>query len=229
MSCCTSDGTGNFFSKSADYYARKFRRRGLDRAQKLLQRSITNGWQPGRSLLDIGCGTGGLHLALLKSGAGSAFGIDLSERMVLKAKELAGEMGLSDRVKYLAGDFGTMEEPVPSAEIVILDKVVCCYNEPFALLARAAAKCEDMLAVSYPRDALLARWSFKLQAFIGETLHWAFHPMYHEPSQLEAAVASFGFTEIFSCHTPIWEIKGYRKSHARDQQVGNHSGRGAEV
>ena len=211
MSCCTVDGTGDFFSKSAGYYARKFQRRGLDRVQRIIRDAIAGAWQPGQTVLEIGCATGGLLLALLQSGARSATGIDLSPRMIEKARDLAGEFHLGDRVRYLVGDFGAADGQVDPADIVILDKVVCCTNDPFTLLARAAAKCVHVLVVSYPRDALLGRLSFTTQAFIGEALRWTFHPVYHEPSDLDQAIASQGFRQVLARHRPIWEIKRYER------------------
>lgn len=211
MSCCTTSGTGSFFSKSAGYYARKFRRRGIDRPQKILLRFLKERNLTSRSILEVGCGVGGLHLTLLKEGARSAFGSELSDRMIEKAKELAGEMGIRDRVDYMVGDIVEIRDSVPLSDIVILDKVVCCYHDPALLLSRAASKCTSLLAASYPRDAFLPRWGFRSQAFIGDMLRWSFHAMYHEPLMLDSIIASLGFQEVSADHTPIWQVKVYEK------------------
>ena len=211
MSCCTTSGTGSFFSKSAGYYARKFRRKGLDRPQKIIVGIAKNEELSSRTILEVGCGVGGLHLTLVQGGARSAFGLDLSDRMIEKAKELATGMGIRDRVDYAAGDIVELDDRVPRSDIVILDKVVCCYNDPATLLAHAAAKCGSLLVLSYPRDAFIPRWGFKSQAFFGDLLRWSFHAMYHEPELIDGILASLGFSELAAGYTPIWQVKAYTR------------------
>jgi ubiquinone/menaquinone biosynthesis C-methylase UbiE len=54
--------------------------------------------QPGQVCVDLGCGRGTdvLHLAELVGPQGHAFGIDLTEAMVLKARERAAQLGLAN-------------------------------------------------------------------------------------------------------------------------------------
>jgi SAM-dependent methyltransferase len=212
MSCCTVQGTGRVFSESAGYYAWKFRRRGLDAPQRHLARALRDFGLDSRSILEIGCGVGGLHLTLLKDGAGSAFGVEVSEGMVAKAMELAAEMGLTAKTEYRVGDFAVINDPLPRSDFVVLDKVLCCYADPEALIRKSAEQCTLLLAVSYPRDAWIARWMFKMYETAGRLLRWSYHPFYHRPSRLDAAARSAGFDELLAEHTSIWQIKVYRRS-----------------
>ena len=211
MTCCSTEGTNKFFSKSANHYAKRFRKKGLDAAQNLLASGLRSLGIRSKSLLEIGCGVGGLHLTLLKEGASSSVGVEISEGMLAKAKEIAGEMGLAERARYHVGDFMSTNGSIPPAHIVILDKVVCCYAEPGELMQKSSGKAMELYAVSYPRDSFLAKFLFTSSAFIGTVLRWSFHPYYHQTSFLENTITGCGFEEVFSDTTVIWQVKIFKR------------------
>jgi 2-polyprenyl-3-methyl-5-hydroxy-6-metoxy-1,4-benzoquinol methylase len=211
MSCCTTHGTNTFFSKNAKRYVKQFRRRGVDKPSRLILDALVSLGVESQSLLEIGCGVGGLHLTLLKRGASKAQGVEVSEGMLAAARELAAEMGVREKVEYLQGDFVDLNGRVKSADVVILDKVVCCYQLPDGLIARATEKSASLLAVSYPRNGLLARLGFTSMEFLGEVLGWSFHPYYHDPEMLDAAIGAAGFAEVYAGCTLIWQVKLFKR------------------
>lgn len=211
MSCCSINGTNKFFSKHARRYARRFRRKGLDAAQKQIVRGISRIGVQAKTVLEVGCGVGGLHLTLLTQGASSATGIDMAEGMLTEAKKLALELGVSGKVTYIAGDFVGLNGAIPAAHIVVLDKVVCCYPDPLALIRKSAAKSTETYAISYPRASWIARAAFQMSGWLGEILRWSFHPYYHEPYVIEQAIAEAGFVELFSATTVIWQVKVFAR------------------
>jgi magnesium-protoporphyrin O-methyltransferase len=89
------------------------------------------------TVLELGCGPGSLTLALLDRGASHATGIDLSPASVEVARERATAAGLGDRAEYRVGDGAAV--PLEPHDWVILDKVLCCYADLDALLARSMA------------------------------------------------------------------------------------------
>ena len=209
MSCCTTSGTNKFFTHQAKRYAKKYRRKGLDPAQKILERFLRELDVRSRSIIEIGCGVGGLHHQLLKHGATSAVGVDVSVGMLEQAEILAKEQGLAGRVRYVQGDFTLSDGELFPADIVILDKVVCCSADPAVLLQASVAKCRTYLAVSYPCAGLMARIIFTSGAKLGEWLRWSFHPYYHRPSTIEGIINEYGFREIRSATTLVWQVKVY--------------------
>ena len=211
MACCTLEGTDKMFSSQAKRYAKRFRRRGLDRAQRYVVAELERFGVEGTSILEIGCGIGGLHLTLLRKGAASAFGVEISGGMIAKARELAIELNVSERTKYLQGDFVSAHGEIPSADIVVMDKVLCCYADPNLLIQRSAVRANAFYAVSYPRDRWLARIGFGSSQRIGKLLRWSFHPFYHEPSELDRMVQQQGLREVASQTTPIWQVKVFRR------------------
>jgi SAM-dependent methyltransferase len=211
MNCCTLQGTNRFFSESAGYHAWKFRFHGLDRPQRMIRRLLVSRGLQGRSVLEIGCGVGGLHLTLLRDGAAQATGIDVSDGMIVKAKELARELGVEGRTAYTVGDFVVRSTEMPVADIVVMDKVLCCYSEPAPLLRQAASKSGALIVLTYPRDSLLVRGVFRCYGLLGNLLRWEFRPLFHEPSELDGLTRSEGFREAFAARTVLWQLKLFEK------------------
>lgn len=212
MSCCSPEGTKTFFSKHAKRYAKKFRRKGPDAASRHILAGLAALGVQSKSVLEIGCGVGGLMLTLLKRGAAKAEGVEISEGMLAAANILASEMGLAEKVRFHCGDFAEMDGRLSAADIVVMDKVLCCYAEPLRLLEKSAMHTNSLLALSYPRKSLLAKVVFGVPSKLGEMLRWSFRPFYHDPELVERTITTDGFREAFSATTPIWQIRIYQKN-----------------
>lgn len=210
MSCC-STGAEKFFSRKATTYAWRHRWLGLDRVQKLIAWELHSIGLASRSILEVGCGTGALHLELLKKGASRAVGVDISSEMITRARAFAAHNCFADRTEYHVGDFATLDGEIGPADIVILDKVVCCYESPGLLLAAAAARCSDVCIASYPRDAVMPRMMFRTMEWLGERLGWSFHPYYHEPRVLRGLIEGLGLKRIAERKTIVWQVDVYQK------------------
>lgn len=211
MNCCATSGTNKYFSGRAGTFEKKFRRRGLDKPSRLISDALTREGIQEKTLLDIGCGAGGLHLTLLQRGARSAQGVEIAEGMLEAARSLATQLGLADKVMYIQGDFVRMNGGISQADVVILDKVVCCYPEYEELIAKSADKAADLYAVSFPRDAVIPKLGFGGIAWLGDLLKWSFHPYYHSPAAIGAAIQKRGFREVYSGWTALWSVKVFRR------------------
>ena len=200
-----------FFSKSAARYARRFRRKGPDKPSKVLIEALTSHDLQGKTILDVGCGSGDVHLTLLDRGAASAEGIDVSSGMLDQARDLARSMGHESRVVYRQGDFLEQEPSKQPADIVILDKVLCCYEFPEKLIQKAASRSGDFIALSYPSTSLLSAISFRFMNRLGRLLRWSFYPFYHDPDLLLDLAVQSGLKPVFSDRTLIWQITILRR------------------
>ena len=214
--CCTPsrsrEGTNKFFSRQAKQFAKRFRKKGLAGEQRLLEEGILKSAPAGSSILEIGCGVGGLHHTLLKKGLGSAVGIDISEGMIAAAKELSAELGLEVRTSYLLGDFVEMYGRIEAADVTILDKVVCCYENVDELLKQSLSKTRRVYALSFPKSNLLIKLVFHVPITIGKILGWSFHPYWHDWNAIKQRIEDHGFKPKFHDRTFVWDVHVFERS-----------------
>ncbi len=211
-------GTNRLFSRFSRGYAKSFRRKGLEKVQRLLQEGVLKGASESANglqdleILDIGCGVGGLHMTLLEQGAARARGIDIAEGMLDHAREIAADRELGDRVEYINGDFVELAESVPPADVTLLDKVVCCYENVEDLVRLSTEHTRRIYAVSRPRDIWFMRWVFRSQSWIMKTLRFAFYPCWHNWNEVHARILAAGFAPVFQEHTTLWDVAVYRRA-----------------
>jgi len=210
MSCCSHSGAaGRFFSRFARRYRKRYLKKGFEPSQVQLIRGLEQAGINGAAVLEIGCGVGYLHQALLESGADRAAGVDLSDAMLDEARRLARERGLDQRVEYRVGDFVELADTLGEADIAILDKVVCCYPDAEALLRRSLEKTGRVYALTYPRE----RWFVCLGVAVGAFALWlirsTFRSYVHDPAQIEAWITARGFAKVYQAQTPVWLTQVY--------------------
>src|ERR1041385_3235757 len=214
-SCCTSSslpGTNKFFSKSSKRYLKQFRKRGLAKEQRLLLEGMTLSPIAGKAILDIGCGIGGLHFSLLERGSSHATGIDVSEGMLGAAKSLSSELGYDGRTSYVLGDFMEMNGGIPVVDIVILDKVVCCYGDVDSLVGKSLDKTRNLNAISFPRPHRINRMMIGTATLFAKTFRRPFHPYWHDWNRMVGLIREKGFTQIYSGETLEWAVRVFERS-----------------
>ncbi len=213
-SCCsdTRAGTNTFFSKNAETYLRRFRKKGLRKEQRSLAAGIAAVGLDDRSVLEIGCGVGGLHLTLLQRGARSAVGVDISEGMILRARSLAADLGFGDRTEYLLGDIVAMDAGIAHSDIVVLDKVVCCYDDLDSLLTVSLGKAGLVYALSFPRPHPFNRWGIACISAVGGLLRWPFVPKWHDWGAMLERICTSGFTERYASQSLFWSVRVFARA-----------------
>ncbi len=212
--CCTatdSGGIGRFFSRFARRYASRYRRKGLEATQKQLVAGLAAQGFQGRSLLDIGCGVGYLHHELLRLGARSAVGVDLSEAQLAEAREEALRAGLSARTDYRLGDFEDVAADIAPADITLLDKVICCYPDARGLVERAVAHSGALCALTVPRGHVLNRVLARIATGVLWLTRSAYRPFVHEPGMLDVWIRKAGFEKVYEARTPVWLTRIYQR------------------
>jgi SAM-dependent methyltransferase len=160
---------------------------------------------PGDRVLDIGCGTGqSTRDAARAAVAGSALGVDLSERMLEHARRLSAADGLRN-VTFLQADaqvhrfaaedfdlcvsrFGAMFFADPAAAFANIGRAL----RPGARLVLSAWQDRDRNEWSYAiRESLTAGMAVPVPALAGP------HPFtLADPAATRAILASAGFTDI---------------------------------
>lgn len=77
------------------------------------------------AILDAGCGIGGSSIFLAQQVGCKVSGISLSERQVLKAKELAAEKGVGDKVNFEVMNYCATNFPAESFDVVWGCESIC--------------------------------------------------------------------------------------------------------
>ena len=207
-----SDKIAREFDEDACEFCNRYRTSGLSRSSKLLIKFILEEGAQGLSVLDLGCGAGGLSLELLKEGANSSVGFDLSPNMIRMASELALQNGFEARAKFQLGNAATANLPV--SDIVVMDKVLCCYSEMAPLLGNAAGASRAVVGFTVPRDGGIAKWPLRLVIWITNLfLRWrGCLPFYLHPlDAVDRALRDSGFTRRRKQTSRFWLVFLYSK------------------
>ena len=153
MDCCDpAVYDDQFDARRANDRLREYRRNGPNGWTRRLVAGLADGGVLGLTVLDIGAGVGAVHHALLEAGAASALDVDASGPYIAAARSEAERRGLADRVTYVKGDAVTLAPTLPQADLVALDRVVCCYPHMEALVRVAADRTRRRLGLVLPRD-----------------------------------------------------------------------------
>ena len=209
-------GCANVFtSREADADLKRYLREGPTKSTKALIEALIAEGIDGATLLDIGAGIGAIQLDLLAAGAASARSVDATEAYVETARREAERRGFGDRVDGRVGDFVTLAPEFEAADVVTLDKVVCCYADMPALLGRAADRARRVVGLVYPRQTWWNRAAsrgFELWGWLTrDPTRWRLH----RTADIDRLMSGAGFERHDVARDFIWHIVLYRRQSAR--------------
>jgi SAM-dependent methyltransferase len=105
----------------------------------------------GRTVLDVGCGSGPYAVECARRGAARVVGLDLAEGMLNLARERAARLGVGEKCTFIRGQFPD-DAPAETFDYAIVMGVMDYIPDPLAFL-RALAQCTRVRAVlSFPSD-----------------------------------------------------------------------------
>jgi SAM-dependent methyltransferase len=171
----------------------------------------------GRSVLDVGCGTGDLALAALAHGARSVSGFDLGAGAIANARALAQERGLADRAAFEVGDGS--RAVLPKSDVVILNRVVCCYLSADDLLANTLGATGSVFALTAPIDRGLMGLCNRLLCWLGNGWYAlrarkfrGFRVFVHDLAAIETRIVYEGFLPRAQQHRRlVWDLRVYER------------------
>ena len=213
MTCCTHECFESTFNeRHATRQLKHYRRRGPEATTRMLLDALRTEGVRDASILDVGAGIGIVHHELLAEGARSAVHIDAARPQMRAAREEAARRGHTDRVTFVDGDFVSLADGIPPADIVTLDRVICCYPEMERLVAASASKAKRLYGAVFPRE----RWAVKAMSTLGN-LMWRirgnpFRSYIHSTTAIDAAVRRQGFTLRSAAETLVWRVALYVRS-----------------
>jgi len=173
---------------------------------RLLVEVVTKQGARGCQVLDIGAGLGVIAEQLLAAGACKATLVELSPAYSDAAQRRMVEKGLADLITVKQGDFLELAPEIDAAEIVTLDKVICCYPNMAQLVDQSARKALRFYAATYPRDHLLVRLMIRFENLSRRLRQNPFRAYVHSVAALERRLRANGFELRTLRKTFMWRI-----------------------
>ena len=171
MTDCRCEQVGSRFDEA--YAAEKlasYRTHGPDPSTRALLDAISVADVRGKTLLDIGGGVGAVQHELLRRGVESVQEVEASAAYAAACRAEAGRQGHGDRIVHLSGDFGSVADVVVPADIVTLDRSVCCWHDPLTLIDQSGAKARWLYGLVYPRDVWWVRYGWRYLSNLRQVL-----------------------------------------------------------
>jgi magnesium-protoporphyrin O-methyltransferase len=191
---------------------RDYRRRGPANQTKLILNAIRSLKIRDADLLDIGGGVGAIHHELLNDVARQATHVDASSAYLKEARAEATRRGHGERVNFIHADFTDVASDLPKADIVTLDRVVCCYPDFRSLLRAAAEHSQRALAFTYPRETWYMRFGLRIINFFQGLRRDPFRVFLHPIAEMDALLKTEGFERVTLRRLIVWEMALYQKT-----------------
>jgi len=212
MPCTCCEITDKAFSEAeARAELRNYRRRGPMNQTKLILEAIRSLGLKDTDLLDIGGGIGAIHHELLKDVVHDATHVDASSAYLKEAKAEAARRGHNERVNFFHADFTEIANHLPEADIVTLDRVVCCYPDFHRLLRAAAEHSRRVSALTYPRETWYMRFGLKVANFFQSLRKDPFRVFLHPVAEMDDLLKREGFKRVSLRRLFVWEMALYQR------------------
>ncbi len=216
MDCCQCQGIEKTFDrKTAANDLKSYRKKGPDRTTVMLIEALKQQGVRGLSLLDVGGGVGAIQHELLESGVATAVGVDASSAYIAAAKEEAERQGHADRVSYQFGNIVDLSKDLEGADIVTLDRVICCYHDVQALVRTTSTLAGKYYGVVYPRYMLWLRATLRVVsgpfAIFQRISGNSFRPYLHSTEEVESILSTNGFSRRFYSTKGLWQVVVYAR------------------
>ena len=213
MKCCQCQGIEALFDNSiAAAELKRYRKKGPVKTTQILLDAIKDNGLARMSLLDIGGGVGVIQHELIKAGIERAMDVEASTAYIESSKDEAHRHGWAERAEHHHGDFVELADEIPAADIVTLDRVICCYHDMPAQVKTSVNKARKLYGLVYPRE----NWWTKLAFAIQNLLLWfrrnPFRMFIHSTDAVHSMVCSSGFRQRFFRKTLFWQIVVYERS-----------------
>jgi SAM-dependent methyltransferase len=219
MTCCSGvcEAAGRQFGekRAAEDLAR-YRAKGPGKTARMLLAGIEAASAhrlphdtPSAAVLDIGTGVGAIVFELFKRGATIGVAVDMSEAYLAVASEEASRQNLPGAIRFVHGDFVAVAPQLAPADLVTLDRVVCCYPDDRALIDESLRHARRTSALSYPRDAWHVKLVVSVENLVRRVRGNPFRTFVHSAAEMQRRIEDAGFRLASRSSTIAWRADVY--------------------
>jgi SAM-dependent methyltransferase len=208
-SCGCADPFEIFDQKTADEDLARYRQDGPDRTTRMLLDMIRSVGLRDATILDVGAGIGVIDHELLEDVAEHAVLVDASPPAIDAARAEARRRGQLDRMEFVEGDFVARASDIDRAQIVTLDRVVCCYADVASLVRMSASRARVLYGMVLPRDRAIVRLGLRLLNVWFRIRGLNYRSYAHPNRVVDALVADAGLRPRMEDRTFAWRVVLY--------------------
>ncbi len=211
MQCCSTELIESRFDRA--YVKKKldrYHRKGPKKTTVMLVDAIVEHMQDGMTLLDIGGGIGDIQHMLIPQGVASTINCEAAGAFLEACEAEAARRGYADRIRHVQGDFVEIAGEVPGADIVTLDRVICCYPDMPELVQASLAKAAKLYGIVIPSNNWLIKFFTSVYYNVRFLLQRnPFRVFNHPLEAIEEIIRSNGFKQIYNQKSSGWVIQLY--------------------
>jgi magnesium-protoporphyrin O-methyltransferase len=101
---------------------------------------------------------------------------------------------------------------LPQADVVTLDRVVCCYPDFRGLLRAAASHSRRAIALTYPRETWYLRFGLRVINFFQKLGRDPFRVFLHPVAEMESLLKDEGLRKVSVRRLFVWEMALYQRA-----------------
>ena len=118
-----------------------------------------------------------------------------------------------NQIQVEMGDFTELHKGLPKADIVTLDKVICCYHDYKPLVELSLQKCKRLYAYTIPRNVWWVKAIHGVEVMIKSFKKNSLRTIIHPASDIEQKVISAGFKKIYQKFNREWLTVLYERPY----------------
>lgn len=212
MNCCQCEGIEELFSQRyVNNALRRYHTRGPDKTTRMLTAALKEKSVEGLTLLDIGGGVGAIQHELLAGGVTHVTNVEASTWHIRAARQEAQRQGNAERISFHHGDFVDLAQDIAAADIVTLDRVICCYHDLEKLVGLSAAHARRLYGLVYPRDTWWVRSGWALENLVFRLRHSPYRAYVYPTAAVDSLLRSQGFRQRSYQQTLNWQVVVYTR------------------
>ncbi len=218
MSCCQCQVLDATFDRNlAESELKHYLEKGMKKTTRLLVDALKSQGVRGKTLLDIGGGIGAIQHELLQSGVRHSINAEASLAYIEATKEEATRQGHADRISHHHGDFVDIANTLSPADIVTLDKVICCYDDWQGLVRQSSALARTFYGIVIPRMNLMSKLYNGWENFTLWLRRQPFRTLIHPVDAIDTMLQNNGFKQHLHQNTLVWHMKVYVRDATPDR------------